>query len=229
VTLPKGWIAALIPVIVVALVLVLLVDPYRSPPSRIPLSTAEQALLLSVVRNHLEAILHGQPPPELDASGLPRRLLQFASCFVTLTADDTLRGCMIDQFIPHEPLYVNAMRNAVLAAKGDDRFSPLTAEDLDDVRIEISIVGPLRELNADDPDHLTEEIEPGHDGVLLTTAYGTSTFLPGVWEQIPDPSRFLTQLCHKQSAPGDCWRSDDLVRLQVYEVHSFAEGTTDSD
>jgi AMMECR1 domain-containing protein len=66
-------------------------------------------------------------------------------------------------------------------------------------------------------------LRPGIDGVILTTTYGSSTYLPQVWEQIPDPELFLTELCRKHGAPGDCWRTDDLVRVEVYQVHHFEE------
>ncbi len=191
----------------------------RSP---VRLSADERSYLLELAREALTAELSGLPAPSADPKRLTPSLRREAACFVTLTEDDRLRGCILDSFTPHEPMYENVMRNVVLAATADPRFPPVSLPELDRITIEISVLGRPRELRYDGPDDLLVKLRPGIDGVILTTPYGTSTYLPQVWEQLPDPESFLTELCRKHGAPGDCWRSD-LVEVETYEVEHFSE------
>ena len=196
----------------------------RSMPFQsVKLSEAEQTLLLQLARWELEAVLNGQTGPVVDPDSLPPRLTQEGSCFVSLYNDDRLRGCMIDDFRPHEPLVQNVLRNAVLATTGDERFPPVTADELEAIRIEISVLGRLQEVSPDSADELLTKLSPGVDGVVLTTSTGQSAFLPWVWERFPDPEQFLANLCEKQSAPVDCWQTMPLPRVDLFPVTSFSE------
>ena len=167
------------------------------PFQPVELSEAEQTLLLQLARLELEAVLNGQPRPVVEPDSLPPRLTQEGSCFVSLYDDDRLRGCMIDDFQPHEPLVQNVLRNTVLAATGDERFASVTADELPDIRIEISVLGALQELSCESSQELLEKLSPGGDGVVLTTSTGQSVYLPWVWEIFPEPEVFLAQLCEK--------------------------------
>jgi len=187
------------------------------------LSEAEQTLLLQVARRQLEAVLSGESPMVVDSSQVSERLNQHAACFVSLFKDDTLRGCMIDDFRPHEPLVQNVLRNVVLAATGDDRFPPVTADELEAIRIEISVLGALQELSCESSQELSEKLSPGVDGVILTTPSGQSVYLPWVWEIYPEPDVFLSRLCEKQSAPADCWQTKPLPKVELFRVSSFSE------
>jgi len=197
----------------------------RSTPA--PLSEAEQATLLRIARARLTAELQGDPPPDPTAEGLTPALERPASAFVTLTIDGRLRGCILDRFEPHEPLYRNVERNVIMAATADPRFPPVSLEELDRISIEISVLDPPRPLRVEGPEDLIASLRPGVDGVILTTPTGTSTFLPQVWEQVPDPEDFLSELCRKQGAPGDCWRETSRLRIETYTVQHFGEPATD--
>jgi AmmeMemoRadiSam system protein A len=187
------------------------------------LTAAEKALLLQLARESLRAQLADEDEPTIDPSSLDDRLKTDAACFVTLTKEDRLRGCILDSFVPHEPVYENVMRNVVLAATRDPRFPPVTLDELDAIAIEISILGRSYAIGFESPEEFVAALRPGVDGVILTTVHGSSTYLPQVWKQIPDPEQFLTELCRKHGAPGDCWRTDDLVRVELYQVNHFGE------
>jgi len=196
--------------------------------SPVKLSADEKSYLLHLAREALAAELSGLPTPEADPERLTPNLLWEAACFVTLTEDGRLRGCILDSFTPHESMYENVMRNVVLAATADPRFPPVTMDELGRIIIEISVLGRPRELRFDGPEDLLAKLRPGIDGVILTTPSGTSTYLPQVWEQLPAPETFLTELCRKQGAPGDCWRSG-LTKVETYEVEHFSEEDSGSD
>jgi AmmeMemoRadiSam system protein A len=194
----------------------------------IELTLDEKRQLLELARQALTAELQGTEPPSPDPSALAPALREEAACFVTLTENGVLRGCILDSFDPHEPIYRNVMRNVVLAATVDARFLPVSLSELGNLSIEISILGKPYLLPFGGPDDLLASLRPAVDGVILTTTYGTSTFLPQVWEQLPDPEEFLSELCRKQGAPGDCWKGRDLLRVQVYRVNHFSESGSDA-
>lgn len=187
------------------------------------LTTREKAQLLLWAREALRAHLTDAPAPSISQDDLTDGLRSPAACFVTLTKAGVLRGCILDSFVPHEPVYKNVMRNVVLAATVDTRFPPVTLDELDALRIEVSVLEPPSPLTEISPESLLTTLRPGIDGVILTSTYGSATFLPQVWAQLPDPETFLAELCRKHGAPGDCWRTDDLLRVERYQVDHFEE------
>jgi AmmeMemoRadiSam system protein A len=187
------------------------------------LTAAEEATLLALARASLRALLEGSSPPSIDERALPAALREQAACFVTLTESGTLRGCILDSFQPHESVARNVARNAILAATVDSRFSQVRPEELDRISIEVSILGQPYAIPHSPPERLTASLRPGIDGVILKTTFGTSTFLPQVWEQIPDVSTFLSELCRKHGAPSACWETKGLLRAEVYQVTHFSE------
>ncbi len=193
------------------------------PSGPLALTSEEKVSLLALARASLRAHLEGASPPAIDERSLPAALREHAACFVTLTESGSLRGCILDSFRPHESVARNVARNVVLAAMVDSRFSPVRRDELDRLTIEISVLGRPYAIPHSPPDRLIATLRPGVDGVILTTTYGTSTFLPQVWEQIPDVSMFLSELCRKQGAPSSCWETKDLLRAEVYQATHFSE------
>jgi len=187
------------------------------------LSLDEQRLVLQLARARLRQITMGDSAPEIIEEKLPSALKRDAACFVTLTKNGILRGCILDSFTPHEPLYENVLRNVELAATSDPRFPPVRPSEVDDITIEISVLDRPRPLAFSGPDDLISKLVPGQDGVILTTRYGKSTYLPQVWEDLPDPVQFMSSLCQKQGAPGDCWRTDPTIEIEIYHVFHFSE------
>ncbi len=146
---------------------------------------------------------------------------QRCGCFVTLKLAGQLRGC-IGNLEPVGPLGESVMRNAESAAFHDHRFAPLTPEELVRVNLDISILTPAVRLDYRDGADLCRRLRPNIDGVILRADGAQATFLPQVWEQLPNPADFLDHLCLKAGLPKSAWRVSRL-EVSVYQVCSFSE------
>ena len=187
------------------------------------LTAPEQAELLRLAREQLTVAAAGGGVLEVDEGQLPERLLRAGTAFVTLTAQGALRGCMVDSFEPHEALYRNVLRNAVLAARADVRFPPVSTEEVAGVRIAISVLSPPEPLAFETPDDLLAGLKPRIDGVVLTLDGAVSTYLPEVWETFPDPEEFLSRLCEKAGLSPDRWRQPPYPKIETYHAFRFEE------
>lgn len=147
-------------------------------------------------------------------------LHEHAATFVTLTRHGGLRGC-IGTLEAYRALIDDVQANAVAAAFHDPRFSPVSADELASVRIEISLLTAMQPLLVGDESEAMATIRPGMDGVVLQYGYHKGTFLPQVWEQLPDPVQFMAHLKQKSGLAADFWHPD--VRLFTYQVDKFRE------
>ncbi len=147
-------------------------------------------------------------------------LQELGACFVTLTQRGQLRGC-IGTLEARRSLLVDVKANAVSAALRDPRFSPLTATELAQTEIEVSLLSPMQAMRFDSEAHALAQLQPGIDGVVLEFDRYRSTFLPQVWEQLPTASEFITHLKHKAGLPPDFWAEG--VRLSRYTVSKWKE------
>ncbi len=195
---------------------------FIQPGSR-QLDASERAELLRLAREQLVAAAAGDGTIEVDETTLPPRLLRPESAFVTLSVDGELRGCMIDAIGAHEPLYLNVLRNTLLAAREDERFPPVTPDEVEGIRIAISVLTPPEPIEFADPDELIAKLEPGVDGVILTVDDVTSTYLPEIWETFPDPVDFLVKLCEKAGFDPNRWREAPYPAIETYRVTRFEE------
>lgn len=141
--------------------------------------------------------------------------------FVTLTINHQLRGC-IGNLDSTESVLSGIKRNAVNAAFHDPRFSPLEADELDQVAVEVSILTEPKPLEYRDSKDLLAKLRIDVDGVILRKGTASATFLPQVWEQLPQPEKFLSHLCMKAGLPADTWRKGHLDIL-TYQVQYFEE------
>jgi len=141
-----------------------------------------------------------------------------AATFVTLTLHGQLRGC-IGSLEAHRSLYDDVTHNARAAAFGDPRFPPLAADEFPAVRIEVSVLTAPQPLQFSSEADALRRLRPGIDGVILQYGRRRATFLPQVWEQLPEPREFLAHLKQKAGLPAD-FRADDM-RLAVYQVEKF--------
>jgi AmmeMemoRadiSam system protein B/AmmeMemoRadiSam system protein A len=141
--------------------------------------------------------------------------------FVTLKIGGQLRGC-IGSLAGHEPLVDGVRANALNAAFHDPRFRPLTAEELGRVSIEVSVLTAPEPLEYTDAEDLAARLRPHVDGVTIRKGFAGATFLPQVWEQLPEAEVFLSHLCQKAGLPGDAWRKGDL-EVETYQVQYFEE------
>ena len=128
-----------------------------------------------------------------------------AAVFVTLTtADGALRGC-IGSLEAHRPLHQDVMENAVAAALRDPRFAPVRVDELNALRIEVSLLTQPVPMIFSSEAHLLAQLRPQQDGLIFAANGRRSTFLPQVWEQIPAPQEFLAQLKQKAGLARDFW------------------------
>jgi hypothetical protein len=186
-----------------------------------PLSPAERSLLLKLARQALEAGVRGEVLPPLDLQSLPPALRQPGASFVTLTRQGKLRGC-VGALEPYQPLAEDVREHAIAAALQDYRFPPVQPAELPEIKIEISRLTLPQELDYTSPEDLLARLRPGVDGVTLIDGRLRATFLPQVWEKLPDAPTFLDHLCYKMGAPEDLWRRKKL-RVQTYQVEEFHE------
>ncbi len=140
--------------------------------------------------------------------------------FVTLTRQGELRGC-IGTLEAHRPLGIDVRENAVAAAFRDPRFMPLTRAEFGDVRVEVSLLSPTEAMTVADEAAAVAALRPHIDGVVFEYQHFRSTFLPQVWEQLPDPAEFLAYLKRKAGLPMDFWA--EQVRLSRYTVSKWKE------
>lgn len=184
------------------------------------LTASERQYLLTLAREVIAARLSkGEPSPRPDP--LPAALAQNQGCFVTLHKQGMLRGC-IGTLEPIRALIDAVAENAVNAAFCDPRFPPLRAEELDAVRLEISLLTVPEPLAFDGPQELISKLRPGVHGVILSKGGCRATFLPQVWEQLPDPSDFLAHLCQKAGLGRDCWQTSN-IDVKVYEARYYSD------
>jgi AmmeMemoRadiSam system protein A len=143
-----------------------------------------------------------------------------AATFVTLTRNGELRGC-IGSLEARRPLREDVRANALAAALRDPRFPPLSPREWHDVRVEVSLLSPPQHLPVRSEEEAWQKLRPHVDGVILEYGPYRSTFLPQVWEQLPEPDRFLAHLKRKAGLPWDFWAPQ--VRLFRYTVDKWKE------
>lgn len=141
--------------------------------------------------------------------------------FVTLHKHGQLRGC-IGSLTGYRPIAEGVREHALNAAFNDYRFGSVSADELPDLDIEVSILSEPRPLTYRDGADLLARLRPGVDGVIIRLGGASATFLPQVWEQLPEPAAFLSQLCQKAGLPPQEWRQGRLEVL-TYQVRYFAE------
>lgn len=163
----------------------------------------------------------GMPAVQPDISASDRqRLSEYGASFVTLKRYGQLRGC-IGTLEAARPLEKDLTRNAVAAALHDPRFLPLTAAELDEVSIDVSLLSNPKPLDVRSEAETILALRPGLDGVILSLGGQRATFLPQVWEELPDPHEFLMHLRRKAGLPTDYW--DPAIKVSIYTVEHFSE------
>lgn len=180
-------------------------------------STERGATLLALARKAIAQSLN----VECADVDTPAWLQEPGACFVTLTQNEVLRGC-IGSLEAHRPLGEDLRANAIAAALHDSRFPPLTPSELLRTRIEVSALSPMQALTFASEAQAIAQLRPQVDGVVLEYGSHRSTFLPQVWEQLPNPKEFMAHLKRKAGLPANFWAEG--VRLQRYTVEKWKEG-----
>lgn len=184
-------------------------------PSRY--SAAERDRMLQAART---AITEGVAGRRYRAAPteFPSALRQPRASFVTLETLGELRGC-IGSIEPRRPLIEDVIENAYAAAFHDPRFPPVTAAELDGLIVRLSVLSELVPLHFSSEDDLLAQLRPGIDGVVLTDGQRRGTFLPVVWQSLPDRREFWAQLKHKAGLPASYW--SPTLRVERYTTESF--------
>lgn len=186
------------------------------------LTIEEQKMLLRLARESMERGVRGEEIPPLDLSSLPLPLREEGSSFITITFHGQLRGC-IGTLEAHQPLAEDVRDHAIAAALRDPRFPPVREDELGGIQIEVSRLTRPIPLEYKDANDLLSKLCPHVDGVILRDdSYHRATFLPQVWEKIPNPVEFLDNLCYKMGVEPDLWRRKHFEVL-TYQVEEFHE------
>lgn len=185
------------------------------------LSDDEQKYLLSLARQSIENYLNHTSLPSFQENALSSNLKALGASFVTLTYKGYLRGC-IGALEPYQSLVEDVREHAIAAAFQDFRFPPVQANEMKDISIEISYLTQPVLLGYETPDELLNKLRPNIDGVVIQDGVRRATFLPQVWEKVPDCAEFLDQLCMKMGAAPDLWRKKKL-QVKTYQVEEFHE------
>ncbi len=186
-----------------------------------PLTPEERQFLLKLSRQTLELGTQGKPLPTLHLDSLSPPLKENGASFVTLTKFGALRGC-IGTLEAYRPLAEDVREHTLDAALHDYRFPPVKPSELDQIQIEISRLTRPTPLVYENAQDLIQKLRPHIDGVVLRDGFRKATFLPQVWEKLPEPETFLSHLCEKMGAEPDLWRKKHL-QVATYQVEEFHE------
>lgn len=179
-------------------------------------STNAGQTLLPIARASIARTLGHDHPANETAPWL----CEPGACFVTLTQQGELRGCL-GSLEARRPLLADIKANAVAAAFQDPRFAPLADHELTHTEIEVSLLSTMRALTFASEAEALAQLRPGIDGVVLEFGARRSTFLPQVWEQVPDAETFMAHLKRKAGLSVSFWHQE--VRLQCYTVSKWKE------
>ena len=180
-----------------------------------PLDEEAKKEALEIARQTLQKYLTERKIPEITPEN--KALFNPLGCFVTLRKNGQLRGC-IGEFEPKDPLYKVIQRTAIEATTNDPRFLPVTAKELPEIKIEISVMTPKKKIDN------WQEIELGKHGVVIQKGFRAGTFLPQVASETGwNLEEFLSHLCaEKAGLPSDCYK-DSSTNLYIFEAQIFKE------
>jgi len=147
-------------------------------------------------------------------------LSEKGASFVTLRIGGDLRGC-IGSLVAYQPLKDDVRQNARAAAFEDPRFYPLSVREFEQVHIEVSVLSAPEPMPFSSREDALAKLRPGVDGVILSAGRHRATFLPQVWDELPDKEEFISHLLMKAGLPPTFW--DDSVRIERYTVTAFEE------
>jgi AmmeMemoRadiSam system protein A len=184
------------------------------------LSEQNRALLLDIANRSIDHGFTSHRSLKVNPEDYPDALQTIRASFVTLKMDHQLRGC-IGHLEAMQPLVCDVAENAYAAAFRDPRFAPLSPSERDQIEIHLSLLTPSVAIDFDSETDLLSKIRPGKDGLILIDGLRRGTFLPSVWEALPEPQDFVDQLKLKAGLPSDYW--SESLEVMRYESESFPE------
>jgi AmmeMemoRadiSam system protein A len=179
------------------------------------LNKANRQRLLELAKNSIQHGLQTGRPLKINLDDYPEELTVPRATFVTLEINHQLRGC-IGMLEAVRPLAEDIAENAFSAAFKDPRFPPLTADERGDLDIHLSILTPAEPVSFSSEQDLLSQLQPGIDGLILEEGHRRGTFLPSVWESLPEPEQFLRHLKQKAGLPPEYWSKN--IRIYRYQA-----------
>ena len=183
------------------------------------LNKEHQQRLLDLARRSIQHGLQTGRPLKVTLADFPAELTEHRATFVTLQKHHQLRGC-IGMLEAVRPLAEDIAENAFLAAFQDPRFPPLADDEFGDLEIHLSILTPAIPVAFTSEQDLISQLQPGIDGLILEEGHRRGTFLPSVWEQLPEPGQFLRHLKQKAGLAPDYW--SETIRIYRYRTEMIA-------
>jgi len=188
----------------------------KSQTNEFSISSEDKKYLLKLARETITQYIRKGTTPEVDDSHLSSTLKTPCGAFVTLTKNKILRGC-IGRFDPEEPLWKVVQSMAISAATKDYRFSPVLPDEINRLKIEISVLTPLKRIKSID------EFVLGKHGIYMKLGNSTGTFLPQVGTQTGWSKEEFLGHCAQEKA-GIGWNGWKTAELYTYEALVFKEG-----
>jgi uncharacterized protein len=180
-----------------------------------------QKKLLKISREALEYYFKTGTRIVFDEQEIDAKLKVNRATFVTLKKNGNLRGC-VGKLEAIQSIYLDVVENTYLAAFADSRFPALSVFELDEIKIEISVLEVPKVLEYDNSEGLLKVLDEKRSGIILRSGYNQATFLPQVWEEIREPDEFLSHLCQKAGLAPNFWILNKL-QVRTYQVEKFCE------
>lgn len=181
--------------------------------------TEARRILLQAAKDSIVYGLEHHSVMPIDLNSFPKQLQEARACFVTLHKQGNLRGC-IGSLIARQPLILDVVANAFNSAFHDPRFPGVQAAEIPLLSVDISILTKPILLQVDSEEDLYKKLRPGIDGLILSDQGHRATFLPSVWDQLPDPTSFVTHLKNKAGWPSNYWSKTMVVEVYSAELIS---------
>ena len=181
------------------------------------INETQQNILLELAEKAIRHKLTEGKEMTVDPADYEETLRQPAACFVTLEHRDQLRGC-IGSLEAHRSMVLDVVHNAQAAAFSDPRFPPLQEQELAGLSLHISLLTPAVKMQFSSEQDLLSQLQPGVDGLILEEGYYRGTFLPSVWEQLPQPEQFLSHLKRKAGLSPDHWSDEICVSRYATQI-----------
>lgn len=167
--------------------------------------------LILIARGAIKSYFENQKL--MPKNDLRKKYSEKKACFVTLTINNRLRGC-IGSLTPIKPLWMDVVDNAINAAFNDYRFKPLSKKEFEKIKIEVSVLSNAKEIKYNNSNDLLNKIKKNY-GLILSKNSFSSTFLPQVWEQINTKKEFLEELSLKAGLKKDDWKTSKIFYYTV--------------
>jgi AmmeMemoRadiSam system protein A len=186
------------------------------------LTEDEGKYLVSLARKVISAYLEDGEVLQPEPKDVPsKKLVEKGACFTTLYENGNLRGC-IGSLEREKPLVFDLVDNALNAALRDPRFQPLEKEELENIRISVSVLTEPVKYEPESAQDLLDFLVPGKHGLIIKRGWARATFLPVVWETLKTKEEFLSHLCMKAGLLPDSWKEKGM-EFFVYEAQEFSD------